>query len=371
MGQFFENCSVFFSRGIKSTIYWSALFSTLLSLSACFTLPQSPLYRGPPERPAELEEYYSKGKSYLSFKIETVREKRRFTQKKITIETEYGQVLVDLFQRKKESDELVLVFPVLGGKNMIEKYFAEYFCRNGFDSAIVNRNNDFKDPALFDRLEQVFRENAIRDRIALDFFEKELRKSKFATFGISRGAINVGITAGIDPRLKHNVLALGGTDLVQLFRDSDQPRIRKYREKIMQLKNISADEFFDILTKSIRTDPKFLSQYIDARNTLMILALFDQTVPFKYGLRMRKQIGKPRTIFLLAGHYSALLYTQFVRIIRPNGDLSSFPLDYVETRALEFYEKSFGRERLSFKKVALRVVAIPMNVVGAVVSIFF
>jgi hypothetical protein len=255
------------------------------------------------------------------------------------------------------------VFPVLGGKNFIEKHIAKYLVESGFDAAIVNRSNEFKDPTMFDQLEEVFRLNIIRDRLALDFFEAEFGKKRFGTFGISRGAINVALTAGVDKRLEYNVLVLGGTDLVHLFRDSNQARIEKYIQSVRDNKGYSEQEFFDALRAQLRTDPKNTAQYLDGKNTLLILGIFDRTVPFTYGLKLRDQIGRPDTIFLLADHYVGLLYTQTVSIVPPSKDKGGlFPFPYIEEEAVQFYDRSFNHS-WNWSILPYRILQEPFNLV--------
>lgn len=342
-----------------------------LLLQGCFTIPLDPAYKGPPTRPAEFDEYYSTAETVPSSRIELVGEKERFSKYKITIESSLDPIVIDYFKRPEENDRLVIVFPVLGGSNTIAEYFARYFARNGFDTAIIHRNDSFKKPENFDRMEQIFREDVLRDRIALTYFEKEQGKKNFGSFGISRGGINVAITAGVDDRLKHNVIALGGTDLVSLFRNSNQRRIEKYINTVMEQKGISRDEFFEQLEKMLRTDPKHLSKYIDARHTLMLLAMFDRTVPFEYGQKLREEIGTPETVYLVANHYSALLFTQYLKFLPPTREVSFLPIDYVETEALTFYHRSFETGNRCGKPLWLRVLQVPMNIVGRLVDLAF
>ncbi|MCB0336536.1 MAG: hypothetical protein KDD62_09520, partial [Bdellovibrionales bacterium] len=209
----------------------------LLALSGCFTVPMNRDYRGPSKRPASVQEYYqyNKNNSYQFVSKEQVHKDSALTQERIQLETEAGILTLDYFHGAEPSEELVLVFPILGGrKNMIASYFADYFARNGMDTAIVHRDEKFKDPNYIDQLEEILKLSVIRDRIALDYFEKEHHKKRFASFGISRGAINVAITAGVDPRLKFNVMALGGTSLVKLFSESKERRIKRYRQTVQQ-----------------------------------------------------------------------------------------------------------------------------------------
>ena len=317
--------------------------------SACFVIP-NPEYRPPEPRPASFEDYYSKGEDPPRFSIEDIGKNIGYSIKRIQLDTEFGTSFVDYYQREESSDDLVFVFPVLGGsKNMIASYFAEYFARAGFDTAIVHRDKEFKNPDNVDRLEDIFRRNLIRDRIVMDFFESEYGKKDFGSFGISRGAINVALTAGVDPRLKYNVMAMGGTEIVKLFARSKERRIKKYRRAVRREKDLSGEQFIEYLSEKLQTDPKNTAHYIDSKDTLMILSLFDDTVPIRYGRKLRDQIGKPRTVFLLADHRTSILYTSFIPLFPPNRCISIFPMDYIETEALEFFNRSFETGRFSFK----------------------
>lgn len=340
-------------------------------LSACSVLPLDPNYKGPVPRGPEIDAYYSRGNSYSSFNEVVLAEKPNYVQKRITLETAAGQLTIDFFQRQVEStDDLVLVFPLLGGKNHIADHFADYFAEHGFDAAIVHRNNDFKDPANVDKIEELLRENVVRDRIAMDFFERQYNKKDFGSFGISRGGINVAMTAGVDPRLKYNVMAMAGTDLVEIFRKSNQPRLKFYRDSVMSKKNISKEQFFQMLRDNIKTTPENFAQHIDARNTLLMLSVFDRTVPFKAGLKLRQQIGRPKTVLLMADHYTSILYTQYIGLLPPIKKLSFFPMDYVETEALAFYRKSFGSKRITPSLLPIRIFQFPFDLITNIVEAF-
>ncbi|MDZ4785308.1 MAG: hypothetical protein SGJ02_04445, partial [bacterium] len=186
------------------------LFALVLFISSvllgCAAIPLSSKYTAPKERPITLDQYYSKGKSYLGYKEEVLQKNKNkeVTQKTITINTQYGDILVDYYDHKSNDDDLIFVFPLLGGKPIVSQHFAKYFSDRGIDSAILRRNDDFKNPAFFNKIEKMLRENVVRDRIAIDFFEKVYHKKDFAGFGVSRGAINLAMTAGADPRLKYS-----------------------------------------------------------------------------------------------------------------------------------------------------------------------
>lgn len=322
-------------------------------------------YEGPPARPAVMDQYYAVTQSYTGYREVIAETTEAYVHKHITIDSPAGPVVVDYFETPERNPNLVFVFPVLGGKLFFEKHVATFLAEHGIDAAIVNRSNEFKDPGNFDQLEDIFRLNVVRDRLAIDFFENEQGKKNFGSFGISRGGINVAISAGVDPRLKYNCIVLGGTDLVDLFRDSNQPRIQKYIQSVMAKKHISEDGFFDLLRAQLKTDPKRTAQYIDSRNTLLILGIFDRTVPFSYGMRLRDQIGRPETIFLFADHYVGLLYTQTVSFIPPQQGGGLFPFPYVEQEAVTFFRRSFG-DGGNWRILPYRLLQLPFNLVAEV-----
>ncbi len=340
------------------------VITLVVLLSGCFRLSGNSWYEGPPTRPVAMEDYYKPERSYGSFREEIEKTTPRYTHKRISIDSYAGPIVVDYFQASERSDSMVLVFPVLGGKNFIEKHIARYLVESGFDAAIVNRSNEFKDPGNFEHLEEIFRLNIVRDRLALDFFQAEYGKKKFGSFGISRGAINVALTAGIDPRLEYNVLALGGTDLVNLFRDSSQARIEKYIQTVSDDRGYSKDQFFKALKAQLRTDPKYTAQYLDSRKTLLVLGIFDRTVPFSYGLKLREQIGRPETIFLFADHYISLAYTQTISLLPPSKEKTGiFPFPYIEQEAVSFYKRSFN-DRWNWKTLPFRILQFPVNILA-------
>lgn len=344
------------------------LVYVLFNFSACALIPQGPGYEGPEERTTELAEYYSYISGHGDFLEQTLKVEKEYTVKRIELESAYGPIVIDYFQRNVKSDDLIFAMPILGGSNLFANYIAEYMCKHGFDTAVVHRDAQFKRPENFERIEELFRDNVRKDRVVMDFFEQHFGKRDFGSFGISRGAINAAITAGVDERLKYNVLAIGGADLVNLFRDSKENGINKYRRRVLERYDITEEEFYDRLRYSVRTDPKFLAKYIDARNTLMFLALFDRAVPIKYGLKLKRRIGHPETVFLLGSHYSTVAFTQFVRLAPPVDDFCVFPLDFIETESLAFYRNKFGDDSWSVRHFLFSVLQAPITAVGGLVN---
>lgn len=352
----------------------TVLLIAILFSTGCVYVPANPYYTGPQPRPASIEQYYDRGTSYHSFSEKITAEKLYMRVRRFEIDTDYGPITIDYFQQNKPNDDLILVFPILGGKNFIENHFARHFALHGFDAAIVHRDRDFKKPEMFRSIEQNLRRTVIRDRIALDFFEKELSKKDFGTFGLSRGGINVVLSAGVDPRLKYNVIMMAGIDLVKIFRHSNEKGLKKYRKQVLTTQHITNEEFFKYVTETIKSEPRSVVHYIDAKNALLFLALFDRTVPIERGFQLKRQMNHPETHVVFADHYLSLLYTQIVAIFPPGSPWSILPPGYVETEALQFFNRKFRRGNLFvfIKELPFRLYKMPFNILGGIFGpIFF
>lgn len=319
------------------------LLFCLSSMTGCYRLGLSPSYEGPVERPSRLNDYYSQGESYYSYTEEVTKREERFSIKNIVIESSAGTLSIDYYYQDKPSDDLILVFPVLGGRPVLSAYFAHYFAEQGYDAAIIARVNDFKDKSNFLRIEEILRRGVVRDRIALDFFEKEYGKKDFGTFGMSRGGINVAISAGIDPRLRYNVIVMGGSGLVDIFENSKESRVAKFVDEVAEDHDWPKEEMFRYLRKNVVTDPQYLAKHVDAKNTLLMISTCDNAVPYTSGLQLREEIGRPETIVLMAGHKTSVFFTQFLPAVPPLREACIFPFGYVELEALHFFNEHFDR----------------------------
>lgn len=348
----------------------AALFSLLLTTS-CAVSGISKSYPGPTPRPEYIDKYYDQSGLFISAQEEILSEEEdEITLKRITIETQIGRTVIDYHQRKTPHDELIFVLPILGGANDIADYFAEYFANKGYDTAVVHRDSEFKKPENLPILEDLFRNNVVRDRIAIDYFEQHYNKKRFGTFGISRGAINAATTAGIDPRLEANVLALGATELINVLSKSSDTSIVRFRERAMQTNNFTDEDLRKLLVDKLYTSPDAVAHHLDAKKTLLFLALFDKTVPFFYGFMLKEQIGNPETVYLFADHFTALLYTQFIPIFLPYRPLAIFPFSYVETKSLMFYNEVFGRNDFIPGSIPIGILELPFRFVGMVEELF-
>jgi hypothetical protein len=103
-------------------------------LSGCFRVGGPGNGVVPPARPPSLDAYYSRtGLTYSSVKEDIAKITDDFTMRHLVVTTDAGPMTIDFYQGKKPSDDLVFVFPVLGGKLIFEQHVAEYLAEHGVD----------------------------------------------------------------------------------------------------------------------------------------------------------------------------------------------------------------------------------------------
>lgn len=248
-------------------------------------------------------------------------------------------IVLDYHQAEGKNDApAILVSPILGGKNRVATHFAHYFSRRGYHAMVVHRPSDLKkdieDPA---ELGVRLRNAVIRDRAALDWLcgREEVDPSRIGSFGVSYGGIKNCILAGVDRRLKANVIALAGADLASIITHSNLDELQHLVDRYQTARQCELQEIERYLRSSIRTEPARFAPYIDPSKTMLILARMDATVPRRNGEMLREALGYPTTIYLPTGHYSSVMFT----------DMLLFP--YIEKQALRFFD-----EKLEFRHPA-------------------
>ncbi len=208
-----------------------------------------------------------------------------------------------------------MVLPILGGSNDIAEMFARHFAANGYAAVLVHRQTQYKRLTALTDLNPTLIQIVIDHRQAIDWIETrpELDADRIVVFGVSMGGIKAALISAVERRIKASVLVLAGGDIPYILTHSEEADIVERRRQLMQKEGLSRAGLYRHLSRVITADPLRLAPYIDARKTLLILGRYDTIVPYVTGENLRRSIGKPETIYLTAGHYTAALYTPFVK----------------------------------------------------------
>ncbi len=210
---------------------------------------------------------------------------------------------------------VILILPIIGGNYPLEQHFARYFARHGMAAVLVRRDKLVKGER-FDQIDDVLRQGTIDARQALDWIETqpEYDPSRIGLFGVSMGAIRGALLLPAEPRIRAATLGLVGGDLPWILANTEEPGIAKRRRALMQKENISRHELEERLRAAITLDPAAVAASVDPRKVFLVLATCDTSVPIRKGWELRRLMGKPETMVVVGGHYSALLYIPCIRI---------------------------------------------------------
>ncbi len=312
------------------------LLATFIFSSCAHLSMSNKNYPGPVGLPSDVEQKYSYKKSPIQYTETVLEERGEYTIKRIefpvsseadilhrgekTISIDYYDV------QGKGKTPVIIVLPILGGGDDIPKFFAAYFASHGYAAVIVNRNQKQQNSIDVDNLEITLKQIVIDHKLAIDWIEtqQDLDPQNIGVFGISMGGINAALLTALDQRIKASIIGLAGGDLPYILVHSKEESVQRRIAKSMQRHNLSLKEIHRALRMNVQTDPIKYAQYIDARKTLVVLAVFDTVVPYSRGVQLVRAIGMPERIYLLSGHYSSLLY-----------------IFYIERESLVFFKKHF------------------------------
>jgi len=224
---------------------------------------------------------------------------------------------------------VVMLLPISGGGYFLERHFAEYFVKHDFAAIIVHRekgpkNLDNPDPNL---INVYLRQSVIDNSRVVDWIETrpEFDPKKIAVMGTSMGGIKGSLFVAVEPRIRAAALGLAGGDLPYVMTYSTERGIARRRKAYLEKHQMTEQEFRKILEEAVVWDPKKLAQFVDPNKVLLILGACDTAVPFKKGDELRRAMGKPETVIVMSGHYSALFY-----------------ILYIQHSALEFFHRRFA-----------------------------
>lgn len=147
--------------------------------------------------------------------------------------------------RKVETDKALLLLPPTGGKNIIDKGYAAYFCKAGYKVYIMENwtglNEYSEDLKIHERYQNRFQKSVA---LTLSLIEEE----KIGVLGASAGAINFSVTLGI-PKVVQKVQAfvgiVSGGPLCKVIAQTREKALKKVREVRMKNLNIKTIEEYE------------------------------------------------------------------------------------------------------------------------------
>ena len=303
----------------KSKGVWRGASVCVLSmacfLSSCIVVPRDRAYVGPRPREDALQTIYTYAQDANAPQRTPIKEKRSYLLERIDLHPGTGQnVSFDFYQPRGSGPfPAVLMLPISGGVDICIEGFARYFAKRGWCCAVLYARDFQVDQAQEAHEVEAYLQQIVVDcRRVLDFLSDQptVDAERLGCLGVSLGAIQASLVAGIDPRIRCTVLALGGGSLADVSVSSWEPKLKRGMRQ-WEKRGVTKAQVHEALQKVIQTDPLYLAPYLDARRTLLFLALFDRAVPRYTGEQLRRVLGKPQTVYFLSGHYGAFLYMAY------------------------------------------------------------
>lgn len=226
------------------------------------------------------------------------------------------EVSFDYYQSRQTKAPVIVCTPILGGKGALERGVAKSFAMEGLHAVLVHRaQRFFKKPIRSNHIEIKFRSAIADRRRVIDWLceREEVDKSRIGAFGISMGAIVTSVLTPIEPRIHSSVICMAGGDLGAVISVSSERPLVKYRKVRMEKEGKDLNTLREELRRAIHSDPLYLAPYASPDRFLMFVSIYDSVVPTPYQIRLRNALGKPKTILIPTGHYTAILFLPLLR----------------------------------------------------------
>ena len=210
---------------------------------------------------------------------------------------------------------VILVLPIIGGGYPLEKIFCSYFARQGMAAVLVRRDRLKRTIDRLEEVDDILRQAAIDARQAIDWVEtrRELDSARIGVFGISMGGIRAAFLTPLDPRIRAAAIGLAGGDLPYIVTHSTESGLTRRRRSYLEKTGLNEPEFEKELQKIVNCDPLAVASAVDPGKVLLVIAAIDTAVPTSKQLELRRAMGRPETVFLPTGHYTALLFVPYIK----------------------------------------------------------
>ncbi|MEJ2604618.1 MAG: hypothetical protein P8172_15265 [Gammaproteobacteria bacterium] len=299
-----------------------ALATMAILVTACASSGRVPRdYPGPRPFPAESVLTYCHDRRAMTDEFELLTDADDYRVYAVTLRIagdaeDDPPITFEFYEQKSgEAVPVAILLPILNGQKNVMRPFANHFVGHGYAVIIVDttqRKTLLEDivepePAILKTIE--------RHRRVIDWAEsrRDLDTSRLGVFGASLGGFNALFLTAVDNRVGVLSIALVGGSLADVLMASDERRIVRAVEEAEHRLGMTDAELRAYLTERIATEPLTLAPYLDANRVLMVLARFDNAVPFERQAALHEAMGRPRAITLPTGHGSAALYLFYLR----------------------------------------------------------
>jgi len=288
---------------------------------SCMHSPQNPDYPGPLKPDSRLLAPFEYDKTELTTVTTSVKVSDSYQVIQVDFISKTGPgpdwapFHADYYKLNKPGQHpVILLLPILKGKEKVIESFARFFAQNGYAAIVVQRQKSFKSLKTFEGVNTILHQAVINHKVVIDWLEKrpEIDNQNMGVLGLSMGGIKASLLSAVDKRIKAGVLVIAAGDIPWVLMHTRENGLIRKRKAHLEKFNLMPEQLFTALKSDIKFDPLYYAPYMNAEKTLMVLARFDRIAPIAKGLALRAAIGDPETIFLPTGHFTAVLFKKYV-----------------------------------------------------------
>ena len=296
-----------------------------LAVAGCATVPARFVAQTPTPLPPGLAAYYDYPDHAPKAAVEPVKRRRAWTESLVRFPLSVPEGLTpteptvefEWFETTQPGRRAAIVFhPILGGDYPLERGVCRYLAQQGFHVALVHRKT-LKIPPEREvaYLELLLRQGVLRIRQVVDWMARQERvdPDRLGSFGISMGGIATVLAAAVEPRLRAHVAALPGGGIADILASSNDSLLTKPLNKYLAHHRMNKKTLEQQLRAALKTDPILLAPYVPTDRFLMFIAVADRTIGYRNSMRLWEALGRPKSVLLPFGHYTAYLALPYLK----------------------------------------------------------
>src|SRR2546427_735086 len=191
---------------------------------------------------------------------------------------------------------VVIFLPILHKGESLTDSFARYFAARGIAALSLRGKKNFlkgNQGLLFTK--EVFRQMIVDIRRGMDWLEvqPEVDGKRIGICGLSLGAVESVIVAGVDNRVSCAAYLLGGGNIPKILMTSQEKDIVRFRRDTMAAEGLDAEGFYTkVLSGYQDIDPLTYAGRLPPQQVLMVNAYFDTVVRREYANALWERSGQ-------------------------------------------------------------------------------
>jgi hypothetical protein len=203
----------------------------------------------------------------------------------------------------------IVAFEILAGPQDVSEGMAKAFVNRGFAVARLERRAlDLDQQSDPDVVRKTLREGVIDARRLLDWLvtHPKIDPTRLGAAGLSLGSIQALLLTSCDPRIRGGYYVLTGGNLPEIFYESTEGAVRRFRDRLMAERGWTTREQFvaGIRPYTESVDPLNYVESLEPANLAMATGRFDAVIPSTYAQELWEALGQPRWYKLPCGHYT-------------------------------------------------------------------